>query len=77
MQMFEAAFSGFDALPPPDHAFSRSWQDVLDYYGQDIYEAELQYQRKRKATHPDHGGTTDQFNEVQNAWEQAKQELEN
>lgn len=75
-QMFEAAFSGFDALPAPDHVVGRSWRDVLDYYGNHLFEAELQYQRKRKAAHPDHKGTEEQFIEVQNAWEQAKQELD-
>jgi hypothetical protein len=74
-QMFEAAFTGFDALPSPDHVMARSWRDVLDYYGSSYSEAELCYQRKRKATHPDHGGTDEAFNEVQVAWKLAQEEL--
>lgn len=74
-QMFEAAFTGFDALPSPDHLMSRSWRDVLDYYGDDLTECERCYQRKRKAAHPDHGGNAAAFDDVQRAWEQAQGEL--
>ncbi len=78
-QMFETAFSGFDALPAPDHVVGRNWRDVLDYYGDDIFEAQLEYQRMRKATHPDitKADSADEFNAVQAAWEQAKLELNN
>lgn len=75
-QMFEAAFSGFDALPSPDHVMSRSWRDVLDYYGNDYYEAEKAYQVARKKAHPDYKGSDKEFIEVQEAWQKAKQELE-
>jgi hypothetical protein len=74
-QMFEAAFTGFDALPAPDQTAGRSWRDVLDYYGNDLDEARHQYLRARKAAHPDHGGAPGQLNEVQAAWEQAQNEL--
>lgn len=74
-QMFEAAFTGFDALPAPDHAIKRSWRDVLDYYGSDFAEAQLAWRRRCKVTHPDTGGTNEQFHEVNQAWEQAKSEL--
>ncbi|WP_020208996.1 hypothetical protein [Gilvimarinus chinensis] len=74
-QMFEAAFSGFDGLPSPDHVVARSWRDVLDYYGNDKAEAKRAYQIARKAAHTDHGGNSDSFNEVQTAWEQAQNEL--
>lgn len=74
-QMFEAAFTGFDALPSPDHVMDRSWRDVLEYYGQNIDEAQAIYLRKRKKAHPDHGGNTDAFSEVERAWGQAKEEL--
>ncbi len=74
-QMFEAAFSGFDGLPSPDHVVSRSWRDVLDYYGDDYAEAKRAYQLARKAAHTDHGGSSDAFNEVQIAWGQAESEL--
>lgn len=74
-QMFKAAFSGFDALPSPDHVIGRSWRDVLDYYGDDIHVAEGAYKIARKSAHPDHGGSSEKFNEVQLAWEQAREEL--
>lgn len=74
-QMFEAAFTGFDALPSPDHVVSRSWRDVLDYYGNSKSEAATCYQRKRKSAHPDHGGCAAEFDVVQKAWQQAQSEL--
>src|SRR6478736_6350668 len=66
--MFEAAFSGFDALPAPDHVVARNWRDVLDYYGNNIHEAKLRYQRLRKIHHPDSGGKADNFDQIQKAW---------
>lgn len=74
-QMFEAAFTGFGALPSPDHILERNWRDVLDYYGDDIHVAEGAYKIARKIAHPDHGGTAEKFNDVQNAWKQAQEEL--
>lgn len=74
-QMFEAAFSGFDALPGPDHFVGRNWRDVLDCYSENLRDGEDAYKRLRKLAHPDHGGTTEKFNEVQTAWEQAQEEL--
>jgi hypothetical protein len=74
-QMFNAAFSGFDALPPPDPVEEKSWREVLDYYGSDPEECERQYQRARKKYHPDHGGSDEEFISVQNAWKVAKKAL--
>lgn len=74
-QMFEAAFTGFDALPSPDHVVGRSWRDVLDYYGDSFREAQQAYFRARKNAHPDHGGNTDAFHEVEQAWKQATEAL--
>lgn len=74
-QMFKAAFTGFGALPAPKPIAEMNWRDVFDYYGDDIDAVEAIYKKARKAAHPDHGGTTDKFNQVQQAWEQAQQEL--
>jgi len=74
-QMFEAAFTGFDALPAPDQVVGRSWRDVLSYYGDSLAEAKTAYQKARKVAHPDHGGAYGQLHEVQTAWEQAQNEL--
>jgi hypothetical protein len=75
-QMFKAAFTGFAALPGPDHILKRSWRDILDYYGNDYAEAEKQYRRQCSKTHPDKdGGNAAAFDEVQQAWKQAQGEL--
>lgn len=74
-QLFEAAFTGFNALPGPDHVVGRSWRDVLDYYGNDSEEARQAYLRKRAEAHPDKGGTKEEFNAVLNAWDEALTEL--
>ncbi len=74
-QMFEAAFSGFTALPGPDHVVVRTWREVLDYYGDDYKEMKEHYQRARSANHPDHGGSEAAFIEVQNALVAAEKEL--
>lgn len=74
--MFEAAFSGFDALPSPETVSRPAWRDVLNYEGSDIHEAQLKYQRARKAAHPDsNGGSSDAFHTIQQAWKDAQQEL--
>ncbi|WP_027855590.1 hypothetical protein [Marinobacterium litorale] len=73
--MFEAAFTGFTALPGPDQVVGRTWRDVLNYYGSDLAEAKRRYMQARKQAHPDHGGSTDQYHEVETAWQQAQEEL--
>lgn len=73
--MMEAAFTGFTALPAPGQT-SRNWRDVLgvgpDASRQQIDDA---YKRLRSQHHPDKGGSAEQFNEVQKAYEQAQREL--
>lgn len=73
--MMEAAFTGFTALPsavvtPPN------WRTVLRcpevIYFRDV---EAAYMRRRKEAHPDHGGQPGEFDQVQRAWEQARQEF--
>lgn len=73
--MFEAAFTGFTAIPSPENMGESSWRSVLDYYGESLKEAEIAFKQKRKHAHPDHGGSTKQFSLVNHAWEQAKNEL--
>lgn len=74
-QMFEAAFTGFDRLPAPDQVAGRTWKDVLGYHGASLEEARQSYYKARKASHPDHGGSTDMLQEVRDAWNQALAEL--
>ncbi|MCK4759954.1 MAG: J domain-containing protein [Candidatus Aminicenantes bacterium] len=74
-EILERTFTGFDALPGPDHVIARSWRDVLDYYGDDLKEAEKVYRKARMDAHPDQGGSESAFHEVTQAWEQAQTEL--
>lgn len=74
-EILERTFTGFDALPGPDHVVGRFWRDVLDYYGDDLCEAENAYRKARMDAHPDQGGTDEGFHEVMQAWEQAQAEL--
>ena len=74
-EILERTFTGFYALPGPDHVVGRSWRDVLDYYGDDLCEAETAYRKAMMKTHPDRGGSDEAFHEVLQAWEQAQGEL--
>lgn len=74
-EILERTFTGFNALPGPDHVVARSWRDVLDYYGNDLKEAEAAYRKARAEKHPDRGGDSAAFHEVTQAWEQAQAEL--
>lgn len=76
-QMFRAAFTGFTGLPSPDQVQGRTWRDVISYYGSDMKEAKRAYRMASSKAHPDNGGSTDAFYEVQVAWDQAKQEMSN
>jgi hypothetical protein len=70
--MVEAAFHGFEALPAPGN--SSNWRDI---FGQDVTKDTLEgrYRFVRSAAHPDRGGSTERFNSVQRAYEQARAEL--
>jgi hypothetical protein len=74
-EILERTFTGFNALPGPDHVVGRSWRDVLCYYGDDLQEAREAYMVARYDAHPDQGGTDTAFHEVTQAWEQAQGEL--
>jgi len=74
-EILDRTFTGFASLPGPDHVIARSWHDVLDYYGDDINEANESYKRARNKAHPDKGGSTEQFHEINSAWEQCEKEL--
>lgn len=71
-EILNRTFSGFTALPAPSEG---GWREVLEYTGGGLSEAREQYRIKRKAAHPDHGGSSEQFHAVEQAWEQAKNEL--
>lgn len=71
--MMERAFSGFLALP---EKASTPWREVLGYYGHDYNEARTCYHKVVKNAHPDFGGTPKQFQRVQEAWDDARKELD-
>ena len=74
--MVAAAFRGFQALPGPDDASGKHWSNVLgtrpDATDDEVRDA---YMRARSAAHTDRGtGSNIQFQRVQMAWHQVKQE---
>jgi hypothetical protein len=68
LQMFEAAMSGFVALPPPS-----SWRDVLGLGNGEVTEAKVDaaFRREAKRSHPDAGGTDQRMAELNAAREMA------
>lgn len=70
--MMERAFSAFEALPAPGQAVTLSCWDILNVEPHASPEEIKSAWRKRmKSAHPDHGGTRDEYEEVQRAYEQA------
>jgi hypothetical protein len=74
-EILERTFTGFNALPGPDSVSARSWRDVLDYFGNDIHEANAAYKKARSRCHPDNGGSADEFYAINKAWAQAEMEI--
>ena len=74
-EMMDRAFTGFDALPPPDEQEGgvRLWWQVLGVTPEASRETvQAAYRRLRGQYHPDRGesGSRARFDEVQQAWEQ-------
>lgn len=70
-QMMQRAFHGFRALPAP--AAADAWHAVLGIDpSAPPAEVEAAYRRRIKLAHPDHGGSTDEFQRVRAAYEQAR-----
>lgn len=70
--VLERVFSGFDALPAPGTLTARQWLDVLECRADSTRDTiEAQYKRKRSDAHPDRGGSTESFDEVQRAYRTA------
>lgn len=78
-QILERAFTGFAALPAPDH--QRPWREVLGIPSLPENEAQAReaiegaYRRLRSQHHPDKGGEAAAFSAVQTAYDQAIAEL--
>jgi hypothetical protein len=71
-QIMERAFTGFDALPPP-----RDWRRVLGLVNgkPSLDDVEVAYRALARRAHPDAGGTTSAFQELNEAREAARREL--
>ena len=80
LALVRATFTGFAALPAPA---SEHWAAVLGFEPGTIMESgrvglakvEEVYKRLRSQHHPDRGGDPDQFNRIQRAYEQAREQL--
>ncbi|MCW8829974.1 MAG: J domain-containing protein [Gammaproteobacteria bacterium] len=70
--MMERAFTGFMAL---ENTPDKTWREVLDYYGDDIDDANVAYKKARTKAHPDKGGSQEAFYKINQAWAQAEREL--
>lgn len=68
--MVEAAFRGFEALPPPK---GKEWFDVLEVSPNSSPEQiEESYRRLAKQHHPDLGGDSDKMSDINAAYKKAK-----
>lgn len=65
--MLERAFSAFEALPPPTR---KTWREILGFppgAKPDRDVIELAFRSKAKTDHPDGGGSSEAFSELQDA----------
>lgn len=83
-QVLDRAYQGLAALPPGPTAnpfgdyFASGWRQVFGFSPTETVTAEQLRQRYRrlvKARHPDLGGTTEQFRELESAWMAAAVEI--
>lgn len=74
--MVQAAFRGFEALPPPSGESTPAeppWYVVLGVSpGASRSEIQSAYRSQAKKCHPDNGGTAEAFNRLQRAYERAQ-----
>lgn len=72
----DQAFAGCTALPAAGETSGETWWSVLGVNRTDSADLiRAAYRAKAKASHPDLGGTTEDFQRIQQAWEQADKEL--
>lgn len=73
--MVDAAFRGFEALPPPSE--SKPWWEVLGTERTaNAADVERAWRRKARDHHPDHGGTDAQMAEINAARDAAMREAQ-
>lgn len=71
----EQRYAGFKQLP--EHGSGRPWWVVLGVdHNADFKDVKTAYRRKARETHPDAGGSSDAFQQVQEAWRQAQAAME-
>jgi hypothetical protein len=71
--MMERAFTAFEALPAPGQGVSLSCWAILDIEpGSSAIEIDRAYRRKAREAHPDSGGSREEWDRLQAAYEQAK-----
>jgi hypothetical protein len=71
--MLQAAFDGFQALPPP--SAKKSWWDVLEVSRDSSDDAiRSNYRRLCMDHHPDHGGAAGRMAEINAAWDEMKKD---
>ena len=73
--MLERAFTGFTALPAPGDSTQRTWRQVMDVTDPTHAELRTRYVEMAKRAHPDAGGSTAAQAELNQAYDQAKKEL--
>lgn len=77
--ILERAFSAFEALPAPGAPARRAWREVLGFeppYGVITRERiEGAFRLSAKRAHPDAGGSTEAFTELQKARDEALREI--
>ncbi|OHV12972.1 J domain-containing protein [Kushneria phosphatilytica] len=76
-QLMQAAFTGFAQLASPEASGRALWREVLSTNSNDLDEIRQAYRRAIKRAHPDHGGSSEQFAAVQQAWAKAQEEIGN
>lgn len=71
-RILERTTAGLDALPSSvGDANASAWWIVLGVdHNASRDDVEAAYRRARREAHPDHGGSPESFNRVQNAWKQ-------
>ena len=75
--MVQAAFTGFEALPPP--AGERPWREVFAEFGfpriDRVEGLEVAYRKASMSAHPDQGGDHDKMADLNRARDTARREL--
>lgn len=73
--LMRAAFTGFAQLASPEAMGRPHWRQVLNTDSHDIEQVRKAYRAALRTAHPDKGGSSEAFHEVQEAWNQAQTEL--